>query len=86
MWMMLQQNEPDDYVLATGETHTVRDFAELAFVEAEYNQWWEGEGVNERKINVESVDPLIEVDSSCLSPDAIYTIISNSSKALEKIG
>jgi GDPmannose 4,6-dehydratase len=50
MWMMLQHDTPDDYVLATGETHSVREFIELAFLEAGITIRWEGKGVNEKGI------------------------------------
>jgi len=48
MWLMLQQDEPDDFVIATGEAHTVREFVDLAFRELDMELEWEGEGVNEK--------------------------------------
>ncbi|MDP3103529.1 MAG: GDP-mannose 4,6-dehydratase, partial [Candidatus Methanoperedens sp.] len=60
MWLMLQQDEPDDYVVATGKTHSVREFVELAFREIGIDIEWQGTGVNEKGVNAANGDVLIE--------------------------
>ena len=62
MWLILQNDEPDDFVIATGEMHTVREFCHLAFEEVGINLRWEGEGINEKGIDSESGDVIVEVD------------------------
>ena len=61
MWMMLQHNKPDDYVLATGEYHSVREFVELAFSNVNINIIWKGTGVNEVGINKDTGKTLVKV-------------------------
>jgi GDPmannose 4,6-dehydratase len=65
---MLQQDKPDDYVVATGETHSVREFTELAFREAGIDIEWEGEGVNEIGRDADSGKVLVEVDPMFYRP------------------
>ncbi len=86
MWLMLQQDEPDDYVVATGETHSVREFTELAFREAGIDLEWEGEGVNETGRDMESGKVLVEVDPMFYRPTEVDLLIGDSSKAREKLG
>jgi len=86
MWLMLQQDEPDDYVVATGETHSVREFTELAFKEAGINLEWENEGVNEIGKDVNSGKVLVEVDPAFYRPTEVDLLIGDSSKAREKLG
>lgn len=86
MWLMLQQDEPDDYVVATEETHSVREFTELAFKEAGINLEWENEGVNEIGRNVDSGKVLVEVDPAFYRPTEVDLLIGDSSKAREKLG
>ena len=86
MWLMLQQDEPDDYVVATGETHSVREFTELAFKEAGINLEWENEGVNEIGRDVNSGKVLVEVDPAFYRPTEVDLLIGDSSKAREKLG
>lgn len=86
MWLMLQQDEPDDYVVATGETHSVREFTELAFKEAGINLEWENEGVNEIGRDVDSGKVLVEVDPAFYRPTEVDLLIGDSSKAREKLG
>jgi GDPmannose 4,6-dehydratase len=86
MWLMLQQDEPDDYVVATGETHSVREFTELAFREAGIDLEWEGEGVNEIGRDMESGKVLVEVDPMFYRPTEVDLLIGDSSKAREKLG
>jgi GDPmannose 4,6-dehydratase len=86
MWQMVQQNKPGDYVLATGETHTVREFAELAFAEAGYDIRWMGDGIDERGIDTETGDTLVEVDPRYFRPSEVDTLIGDSSKATREFG
>ena len=84
MWLMLQQNKPDDYVIATGDTHTVRYFCELAFDTVGINLSWEGEGVNEIGINSETGEKIISVSEKYFRPTEVDLLVGDSSKA-EKI-
>ncbi|TQD23848.1 GDP-mannose 4,6-dehydratase [Methanolobus vulcani] len=86
MWLMLQQEEPDDYVIATGETHSVREFVELAFREVGIEIEWHGEGVNEIGINKENGSLLVEIDSRYYRPTEVDILIGNPTKAKEKLG
>ena len=86
MWLMLQQDEPDDYVVATGETHSVREFTELAFKEAGIDLEWENEGVNEIGRDADSGKVLVEVDPTFYRPTEVDLLIGDSSKAREKLG
>ncbi len=86
MWLMLQQDGPDDYVIATGETHSVREFAELAFKEAGIDIEWEGEGVNEIGRDIDSGRVLVEVDPQYYRPTEVDLLIGDPSKAREKLG
>ena len=62
MWLMLQQKKPEDFVIATGEAHSVREFTELAFNEAGIDIKWKGEGVNEKGIDARTGKVLVEID------------------------
>lgn len=86
MHLMLQQDEPEDYVLATGETHRVRDFCELAFEHAGIPIEWIGEGVNEKGINAETGDTVIEIDPRYFRPTEVEILIGDATKAHEKLG
>lgn len=86
MWMMMQADEADDFVLATGETHTVRRFAELAFHEVGINLRWEGEGVDEKGINTETNEVIVEVDPRYFRPTEVDLLIGDPAKAKEKLG
>lgn len=86
MWLMLQQDKPDDYVVATGETHSVREFTELAFREAGIDIEWEGEGVNEIGRDAESGKILVEVDPRFYRPTEVDLLIGDPSKARERLG
>lgn len=96
MWLMLQQAEPEDFVIATGETHSVREFAELAFKEVGINIKWVGEGIDEKGV-VRSLtstststlrvgDTVVSVDKSYFRPTEIDILIGDASKAKEKLG
>ncbi|MEM5947458.1 GDP-mannose 4,6-dehydratase [Spirochaetia bacterium 38H-sp] len=86
MWLMLQQDNPDDYVLATGETHTVREFCEKAFMRAGFELVWEGAGVEEKGIDKNTGKVLIEIDPRYFRPTEVDLLIGDASKAREKLG
>ncbi len=86
MWLMLQQKEPDDYVIATGEARTVREFCQLAFQEAGIDLAWEGQGVEEKGLEQKTGRVLVEVDPAYFRPTEVDMLIGDSSKAREKLG
>jgi GDPmannose 4,6-dehydratase len=86
MWMMLQQPEPDDYVAATGETHTIREFIEKAAPYAGYEIVWEGKGVNEIGRDKKSGKILVEVDPKFFRPAEVELLLGDPSKAIAKLG
>jgi GDPmannose 4,6-dehydratase len=86
MWLMLQQSVPDDYVLATGETHTVRSFVESAFRRIGVDLEWRGEGVDERGIDSANGRVLVEVDPRYFRPTEVDLLQGDPSKAQQKLG
>ena len=86
MWMMLQQQEPDDYVLATGETHTVREFATLAFKYAGIEIEWVGNGINEKGIDKTTGKELVVIDPKYFRPTEVELLLGDYTKAREKLG
>ena len=86
MWLILQNDVPDDFVIATGEMHTVREFCELAFKEVGINLRWEGEGINEKGIDTETNNVLIEVDPQYFRPTEVDQLLGDPSKAMKKLG
>lgn len=86
MWLMLQQETPDDYVLATGETHSVREFVELAFREVGKTIRWEGKGISEKGVDAESGRVLIEIDPRYFRPTEVDLLLGDPSKAFSKLG
>jgi GDPmannose 4,6-dehydratase len=86
MWLMLQQDLPDDYVLATGETTIVRDFVSAAFAEVGITLSWEGEGVAEKGICKDSGRVYVEVDQRYFRPTEVELLIGDPTKAKEKLG
>ncbi|MDR0497476.1 MAG: GDP-mannose 4,6-dehydratase [Treponema sp.] len=86
MWLMLQQNEPDDYVMATGVTTTIRDFIIMAFKEVDISIVWEGEGINEKGKNSETGDVVVEIDPRYFRPAEVDLLIGDPSKAISKLG
>lgn len=86
MWQMLQQENADDYVLATGETHPVREFTEKAFREAGIELRWEGEGINEKGIDVASGNILVEVDPQYFRPTEVELLLGDPTKAKTELG
>ena len=85
-WLMLQQDEPKDYVIATGETHTVREFVELAFAEVGINIKWEGSGINERGLDSQSGEVLVKVDKKYFRPAEVELLLGDPSKAEKELG
>jgi len=86
MWLMLQQQVPDDYVIATGEQYSVREFVERAAPYFGMNIKWEGEGVNEVGYDVNSGNQVIVVDSKYFRPAEVETLLGDSAKAKTKLG
>ena len=99
MWLMLQQDEPDDYVIATGETHSVREFVNLAFQHAGIQLEWHGKGVGEKGIvqslasnlnpptsNLRIGDTLIEIDPRYFRPTEVEFLLGDATKAKKKLG
>ena len=86
MWMMLQQEYPEDFVIATGEMHTVREFCELAFKEAGIDIRWEGQGVNEKGIDTQTNRVLIEVDPKYFRPCEVEQLLGDPTKAKTMLG
>ena len=85
MWMMLQQEVGDDYVLATGETHTIKEFVELACKECGWNINWVGEGVSERGI-LDNGLTIIEVDEKYYRPAEVNILLGDFTKAKNVLG
>jgi GDPmannose 4,6-dehydratase len=86
MWLMLQQEEADDYVLATGETTIVRDFVTKAFSEVGVTLTWSGKGVDEKGTCAATGKVLVEVDPRYFRPTEVELLIGNPTKAKEKLG
>jgi GDPmannose 4,6-dehydratase len=86
MWLMLQQDEPDDYVLATGESHTVRELVELAFRQIGVELDWRGEGVAERGLDAATGAVRVEVDPRYFRPTEVDLLIGDATKARERLG
>ena len=86
MWLMLQHNEPDDFVVATGEQYSVRDFCTRAFKRAGIELRWEGEGVEEKGVDVNTGRTVVEVSPEFFRPTDVVTLLGNPAKAKEKLG
>jgi len=86
MWLMLQQKKPDDYVIATGETHSVREFIECALKVLDINLKWEGEGVNEKGIDKNNGKTMIEIDPKYFRPAEVDLLIGDYTKAKRELG
>jgi len=85
-WRILQQPEPDDYVIATGEQHSVREFVERALGEVDIEIQWEGEGIKEKGIDKKSGKVLIEVDARYFRPTEVESLLGDPTKARKKLG
>ena len=86
MWLMLQQEKPDDYVLATGETYSVRDFVERCFKKVGITIKWEGSGLNEVGKNKETGKILVKIDEKYFRPCEVEFLLGDATKAEEKLG
>ncbi len=86
MWLMMQQPEPDDYVLATGEMHAVREFIERAFAVIGRRIEWQGKGTDERGIDARTGSTLVRVDPRYFRPSEVDLLIGDPSKARKKLG
>lgn len=86
MWLMLQQAEPDDYVLATGKRHSVRSFVERAFAETGVAIAWQGEGLNEKGVEAGTKRSLVEIDPRYFRPTEVDVLQGDASKARKKLG
>lgn len=86
MWLMLQHAEPDDFVLATGETHTVRSFVEKSFLKVGIHLEWRGAGVEELGYDTQSGQVLVEIDPRYFRATEVDLLIGNPTKALTKLG
>jgi GDPmannose 4,6-dehydratase len=84
-WLMLQQDKPQDYVIATGETHTVREFVELAFKETDVNIVWKGEGINEKGIDEKTGNILVEIEKKYFRPAEVELLLGDPSKAEKEL-
>ena len=86
MWLMLQQDKPDDYVLATGEAHTVREFVERAFAVVGRRIRWRGEGAGEVGLDQASGKELVKVDARYIRPTEVDILLGDASKAHARLG
>ena len=86
MWLMLQQPTPDDYVIATGVQHSVREFATLAFKYVGIDLRWEGSGVDEKGINTATGKAVVEVSGDFYRPTDVVNLLGDPSKARKKLG
>jgi GDPmannose 4,6-dehydratase len=86
IWRILQQDDPDDYVLATGRTTTVRRFCEMAFDAAGIPLAWEGEGEEEKGYNSKTGDCIIEIDPRYYRPTEVHQLLGDAEKAREELG
>ena len=84
-WLMLQQDKPQDYVIATGETHTVREFVEVAFKEIDIDIKWQGRGIDEKGINSKTGKVLVEVDEKYFRPAEVELLLGDPSKAEKEL-
>ena len=86
MWQMLQQPKPDDYVLATGETHTIREFAELSARFLDFELVWRGRGLKEKGVDKKTGRTLIEIDPRYFRPAEVDLLVGDASKAKRELG
>lgn len=86
MWLMLQQDEPDDYVVASGQTHTVREFVELAFKHVNIDIKWMGEGVEEKGLDKKTGKVVVAVNPKYFRPAEVDVLLGDATKARKKLG
>ncbi len=85
-WLMLQQDEPEDYVIATGKQYSVRDFVDIAANELGINIQWQGKGVDEKGIHAKTGKTIVAVDPKYFRPTEVETLLGDPSKAKQKLG
>jgi GDPmannose 4,6-dehydratase len=85
-WLMLQQEAPEDFVIATGEQHSVRALIDAAAVELGFDLSWEGEGLDEKGIDARSNKTIVAVDRRYFRPTEVDTLLGDASKARDKLG
>jgi GDPmannose 4,6-dehydratase len=86
MWLMLQHDQPEDFVIATGEMHTVREFCTLAFQEVGIELDWQGEGMNEKGVDRKTGKSLVEVDAKYFRPTEVEQLLGDPTKARTLLG
>lgn len=86
MWLMLQQEQPDDYVLATNETHSVREFVEVAFTNVGINITWSDKGINEKGYNADTGELLVDINPRYFRPTEVEYLWGDASKAEKELG
>jgi len=86
MWLILQQKQPDDYVLATGESHSVREFVEKAFAHIGRAIVWRGSGLEEKGFDKSNGEVLVEIDPRYFRPTEVDALLGDPSKACAKLG
>ncbi len=86
MWRIVQQPQPDDYVLATGETHSVREFVELAFAQVGRKINWQGKGIDENGVDATTGQTLVKIDSRYFRPTEVDFLLGDASKARRVLG
>jgi GDPmannose 4,6-dehydratase len=86
MWLMVQQDQPDDYVLATGETHTVRKFVELSFGYFDQQVRWDGQGTDEKGYDAKTGELLVDISEEFFRPAEVDLLLGDPTKAKEKLG
>ncbi len=86
MWLMLQQDKPDDYVVATGETHTVREFVEESCKVLDMDIEWKGKGVNEKGVDKKTGKVIVEIDPMYFRPTEVDLLLGDATKAKNKLG
>jgi len=85
-WLILQQDKPDDYVIATGEQHSVREFVEISFHEVGIRIRWEGKGIDEKGVDDDSGRDIVVIDPNYFRPTEVETLLGDPTKAKEKLG
>ncbi len=86
MWLMLQHDKPEDFVIATGEQHSVREFCSLAFAEVGITLEWQGEGINERGLCADSGRVIVEIDPKYFRPTEVEQLLGDPTKAKQLLG
>ncbi len=85
-WLMLQQEQPEDFVIATGKQHSVRDFVDISAKTLGIDITWQGRGANEKGVDTKTGKTIVEVDSKYFRPTEVETLLGNPVKAKEKLG